>query len=70
MYWDLGTAIWQRGTLTDTALPVQCGLEPRITGTLVGTNDVDAASVATQVVTKGAFVDICSRKNSLSSQPC
>lgn len=70
MYWGLGMAIWQKGALTDTALPVQCGLEARITGALVGTNDVDAASVATQVVTKGAFVDICSGKNNLSSQPC
>lgn len=69
-HWDRGTAPWQRGALTDTALPVQCGLEARITRTLVGTNDVDAASVTTQVVAKGAFVDICGGKNSLSSQPC
>lgn len=70
MYRGLGMASWQTGALTDTALPVQCGLEARITRALVGTNDIDAASVATQVVTKGAFVDICGGKDSLRSQPC
>lgn len=62
-------AVCQRAALTDTALPVQRGLEARITGALVGTDDVDAAAIATQVVTEGALVDICGGKSSLSSQP-
>lgn len=42
----------------DTALSVWCGLEARITSTLVGTDDIDTASIATQVVTEGALIDI------------
>lgn len=46
------------GALTDTALPVQRGLEARVAGALVGADDVDAAPVATEVVTEGALVDV------------
>lgn len=67
--WSSWHSIWQSGALTDTALPVWCGLEARITRTLVGPNDIDAASVATQVVTEGAFIDICGGENILSSHP-